>query len=103
MYSDEVNAKIQAAQQQCGVYDPNEIRGIPTPPAGAIGRDIHYATENCCETASTRPWTLRDEAEESVGYHRSQADKHDRAIAFLRENPAFDEFVRLVRAGIIQF
>ena len=103
MHSNETKAKTQAAQQQCGAYDPSEIRGIPTPPAGAIGMDIHCATVNCCKTESTRPWTLRDEAEKSVGYHRSQAEKHDRAIAFLRENPAFDEFVRLVRAGIIQF
>ena len=47
--------------------------------------------------------TLREEAEKQLGFHREQADKHDRAVAFLRENPAFDEFVRLVREGAIQF
>ena len=47
--------------------------------------------------------TLRDEAEKQVGYHREQADKHDRAAAFFRENPAFDEFIQLLRSGAIQF
>jgi hypothetical protein len=56
-----------------------------------------------CTTAESRPTTLREEAEKQIGYHREQADKLDRAAAFLRDNPAFDEFVRLVRAGVIQF
>jgi hypothetical protein len=47
--------------------------------------------------------TLREESEKRVGYHREQADKHDRGAAFFRENPAFDEFIRLIRAGAIQF
>jgi hypothetical protein len=87
----------QAAQYQ-------SIRGIPAAPSGAIGRDIHYATENCCEAQSPyRPPTLREEAEKQVGYHRSEAYKAHQAVAFLRDNRAFDEFVRLVRAGVIQF
>lgn len=48
-------------------------------------------------------FTLRQEAEERVGFHRSQAEKADSAAAFFRENPAFDEFIRLVRSGAIQF
>lgn len=47
--------------------------------------------------------TLRDQAEKQVGYHRQEADKHDRAAAFFRENPAFDEFIQLLRSGAIQF
>jgi hypothetical protein len=37
----------------------------------------------------------RKEYEKQVSYHRIEADK------FLRENPAFDEFIRLIRAGVI--
>lgn len=46
--------------------------------------------------------SLREEAEKNVGYHRDQADKHDRAVAFFRDNPAFDEFIQLIRSGAIQ-
>ena len=79
MYSDEVNAKIQA-QNAC------------TPASNLDG----------CATTSWKPPSLRQEAEERVGYHRTQADKHDLAAAFFRENPAFDQFLQLVRGGAIQ-
>jgi hypothetical protein len=46
---------------------------------------------------------MREQAEKQVGYHREEADKYDRAAAFFRENPAFDEFIQLVRSGAIQF
>jgi hypothetical protein len=72
------------------------IRRIPSVPQGECGQRIHKPMRN-------RPSTLREEAENKIGYHREQADRHDRAVAFLRENPAFDEFVRLVRDGVIQF
>lgn len=55
-----------------------------------------------CGTAEGRP-SMRSQAEQQVGYHRAQAEKHDRAAAFFRENPAFDEFIQLVRSGAIQF
>ena len=51
--------------------------------------------------AGTRRPSLREEAEERVGYHRIQADKQDRAAAFLREHPEFDEFIQLIRSGVI--
>lgn len=68
-----------------------------------------YAGEACSKQATMgipaepyRPPTLREQAEKSVGYHRDQADKHDRAVAFFRDNPAFDEFIQLIRSGAIQ-
>lgn len=51
--------------------------------------------------ASERRPTLREEAEKNVGFHRSQADKADRAAAFFREYPEFDEFIQLIRSGVI--
>lgn len=50
----------------------------------------------------SEPFTLRGEAEQKVGFHRDQAEKADQAAAFFRENPAFDEFIRLIRSGAIQ-
>lgn len=93
MYSDDLNAKMKASQAQCGVYDPNAVIGI--------GQQAYYGDQ--CNMASPEPPTLRREAEERVGHHRKQAEKADQAAAFFRENPAFDMFVRLVRAGVIQF
>ena len=96
MYPDKMNAKMKASQDQCGVYDPNYIRGI-----GQQTTSSYYGDE--CNLKSPEPPTLRREAEERVGHHRQQAEKADQAAAFFRENPAFDMFVRLVRAGVIQF
>jgi hypothetical protein len=48
------------------------------------------------------PFTLRGEAEQKVGFHRSLAEKADQAAAFFRENPAFDQFIRLIRSGAVQ-
>ena len=50
----------------------------------------------------SRP-TLQEEAEKQAIHHSEMANKCAQAAAFLSANPAFDEFVRLVRAGVIQF
>lgn len=84
MYSDEVNATIKAAQGQYG----------------AVPQRPYYGDER--KMKSIEPPTLRGEAEARVGHHRQEAEKADKAAAFFRENPAFDEFVRLVRQGAIQ-
>ena len=47
--------------------------------------------------------TLQEEAEKQAIHHSEMANKCAQAAAFLSANPAFDEFVRLVRAGVIQF
>jgi hypothetical protein len=78
--------KMQAAQAaQCGQ---------------AIGGDT------CCEETGnkyqTRPYTLREEAEVRLRNHREHAKNASLAAEFFRDNPAFDEFIRLVRSGAIQ-
>jgi hypothetical protein len=92
MYADEMNAKLNMGQMRTA-------QGIGQAPSAGMNYDNVIAQANTLY----RPPTLREEAEKQIGYHRDQADKADRAVAFLRENPAFDEFVRLVRAGVIQF
>ena len=47
--------------------------------------------------------TLQEEAEKQAIHHSEMANKCAQAAAFLSANPAVDEFVRLVRAGVIQF
>ena len=46
--------------------------------------------------------SLRAEAEKRFSYHAEEAAKQDKAAAFFRENPAFDQFIRLIRSGAIQ-
>lgn len=46
--------------------------------------------------------SARDEAEKASFYHADLAQKASQAADFLRENPAFNEFVRLLRSGAIQ-
>jgi hypothetical protein len=77
----------QQTKSYIGTAFDQQIMGIPAQTNAKIGYD-------------KRP-SLREESEKQVGYHRAEADKYDRAIAFFRENPAFDEFVQLVRSGVI--
>jgi hypothetical protein len=50
-----------------------------------------------------RPYTLREEAGKSAEHHRAESQKHSAAYDFLSAHPEFDEFIRLVRSGAIQF
>ena len=89
---DETNQKLQAEK----AYYAQARVGTQATPA----QPPYYG--DTCGVAEARP-SLRSQAEQQVGYHRQEADKHDRAAAFFRENPAFDEFIQLVRSGAIQF
>lgn len=80
MHEDQVNAKLRAA--------------------GLAGQ---ATTAGCCVNEAYKPATLCEQAEKSAAYHQEMAEKQYRAAVFLRDNPAFDEFVRLVRQGVIQF
>lgn len=50
-----------------------------------------------------KEYTLAEEKLKSAEYHQEQANKQYKAFHFLRENPAFDQFIKLVRSGAIQF
>lgn len=83
----ETYAEMQAEK----AYYANHAQCAPAP-SGLYG-------DTC---GKSEPFTLRGEAEQKVGFHRDQAEKADQAAAFFRENPAFDEFIRLIRSGAIQ-
>lgn len=50
-----------------------------------------------------RSYTLAEEAEKGLRHHAEAHGKLAAAHDFLSRHPQFDEFVRLVRAGSIQF
>lgn len=66
--------------------------------------DKPYYGDQCTQGLGGAPRraSLREEAEQQGGFHREQANKCDMAAAFFRENPAFDEFIRLIRSGAVQ-
>jgi hypothetical protein len=101
-YNDEVNAKINAAYQQDYLQDQaaqqcGKVKGAHDGCAVRSPTQREQADDGC----AVRSPTQREQAEKNVGFHREQADKADRAAAFFRENPAFDEFIQLIRSGVI--
>lgn len=46
--------------------------------------------------------TSREEAIRNASYHGEMAAKSYQAAAFFEANPAFEEFIRLIRCGAIQ-
>lgn len=48
------------------------------------------------------PATLEETHEKSVHNHYMLAERDGRAARFFRDNPAFDEFIRLIREGVVQ-
>ena len=69
----------QAQQAKCG----QAVRGIG------------------CDTASANQSSLRQEAEENARFHAGQVERQSRAAVFFGEHPEFDEFIQLIRAGVI--
>lgn len=74
------------------------------------GLGSNYENANCAKQAqatpdnmATREYTVTDEKEKSYYMYQEQAQKAAQALTFFRKNPAFDEFIRLVRSGAIQF
>lgn len=51
---------------------------------------------------SPRPSTMAEEQDKNASYHLEQHVKAATAARFFKENPAFEEFIRLIRSGAIQ-
>jgi hypothetical protein len=95
MYNDDVNAKLQAAEK---AYYGDKC-SAPTDP-------YPQATSNlgAAQQAGTRsPYSLQEEAARRAQSLFEQASKAQSAALFLAQNPAFEDFIRLVRQGAIQF
>jgi hypothetical protein len=90
---------LKIAQEKAAAWAAQQQDGDSRQYAGAAQPDFNLQDHSpACE----RKPTLREESEKAIGYHRSQADRADKALAFFRANPAFDEFIRLIRSGIIK-
>lgn len=61
------------------------------------------AYENNEQTSPSRAYTLSEDAQRNEQFHYEQAAKAGNAARFLSAHPEFDEFIRLVRAGALQF
>lgn len=61
----------------------------------------HAPVEEVLACPPQKAPSLALQAEMELAYHRREAAKLEEAACFLRENPAFDKFIRLVRAGVI--
>jgi len=78
---------------------------VPTPasPAYDQAQTLRRDTKlgECAQTSEYRP-SPAEEAEKRTHYHYEEAEKASRGAAFLRDNPAFSEFINLIRRGCIQ-
>ena len=101
MYQDELNAKLMQDQMQKMQAD-EQMKSQVGQAVRGIGAAREYdPCANQAQANGCRRPTLCEEAEKQSAYHHEKAAKHDQAVVFLRENPAFDEFIRLIRAGAI--
>jgi len=67
------------------------------------------AYADTCQTSTAgmagkpRPYSLRDEAARRAENHYQEANKAQSAALFFSQHPEFEDFIRLVRQGAIQF
>lgn len=47
--------------------------------------------------------SLLEEAQNFVKYHQEEAEKASKAANFLQSHPEFEQFIKLLRSGAIQF
>ena len=91
--NDFLKPEHEAAMQQNAVKTcvdtsaPDSYRGGGLSGCGAMGNKY-------------RP-SLREEQEKSAQYHAEQSLKNQQAAAFFAAHPEFDEFIRLIRSGVI--
>jgi len=89
----DVNAKIDAAINQQKYSN-----------GAALGASPMNTADTCGQIkASTTYHSLRDEAQKRSNHHSQEASKAAGAANFFHLHPEFEEFIRLVRSGSIQF
>lgn len=75
--------------------------------AATVGMKADEQQGQCCQGSGSTTAnvfsrrSLREEAEQQASQHLEQADKKARAATFFREHPEFDEFIQLIRNGVI--
>ena len=103
---DQAYAKMQAKN----AYDsqtPANDSSVPPPPDMFGGCEAPETASGAVYGIGTGPsrlgYSLRDEAAKSAQYHQEQAVKLEKAAIFFSQHPEFEEFIRLIRSGSIQF
>jgi hypothetical protein len=95
------NAQKQAAQGQQNLGErAGDVRDMAANQVPQLHPWEHPGIGGSQINAEYRQ-SQREEAEKRVGYHRTEADRADRALAFFRSHPEFDEFINLIRQGVI--
>lgn len=97
-YEIEQEQKRQAEKACYAANSAGNLGGAATPAPSS-----HYGDTCGVQAGIPRSFSMREQAEKNTAHHYEQADKHSRSAKFFRENPAFDEFIQLVRSGAIQF
>jgi hypothetical protein len=94
----EANAKMQAQKAYEAQRDANTCAVPPSEPypSGLCDQD-------CSEPKPYNPYSLQEEAARRAQGHYEEASKAQSAAVFFANNPAFEDFIRLVRSGAIQF
>ncbi len=87
-------AKAEAMYAQT----PNVLGATAPAPSSYYGDST---TQGNLAGAEWRP-SPAEQAEKNYIHHSEQAAKASTAYTFLRQNPAFDEFIKLIRSGAIQ-
>jgi len=104
----EVAAKVKRAEEwskpsmgsDCGAPARLEVdyhNGVPVLETTTYGGIAGGRTQ--CESERT---SMAEEAYKQADYHADVANKALAAATFFRANPAFEEFIRLIRTGAIQ-
>ena len=94
---DEANGKMQAQKAEAQ-YNVNTCAVPPSEPypSGLCG-------DACSEPKPYNPHGLQEEASRRAQGHYEEASKAQSAAVFFANNPAFEDFILLVRSGAIQF
>jgi hypothetical protein len=87
-------ARLERKKSMTGSYDPT---------ANALNQQETIGGIAGCDTAAYRPPTLAEQAEKNAAFHLTEHIKNQNAAYFLSAHPEFDEFIRLVRSGAVQF
>ena len=92
---DEMNAKMYTEK---AYYNQTAQEATCAAPA-----EQNPMSSGLCGTPAGRAYSPRDEASKNLRYHTDAAQKSAVAIQFFDAHPEFEEFIRLVRSGAIQF
>ena len=93
---DAVNAKMQAERNY-------ENTGCAAPAPQTPYPDAIQGFGAQASTPSRLGYSLRDEAAKRAQHYHSEGEKAQSAAQFFAMNPQFEDFIRLVRSGAIQF